>query len=178
MKLSNCSVGDAIEIYVDGYCAQIIGAPSGLQVLTISADVIAFDSQTQTYMLAWKSGEQYPSLGVIINSAYTEHKYPVLNGYLYFTWASGSIEIVKIVGMKYVSSTMPNQNGWTIPIAPQASPNLGGKKNIAFPSMRYDQDFECKQTNDTSDWKAWRDVNKASNECACGIVRAICTYHK
>jgi hypothetical protein len=31
---------------------------------------------------------------------------------------------------------------------------------------------------DLSDWKAWRDVNRRSDECACGMKRELCDYHK
>lgn len=33
-------------------------------------------------------------------------------------------------------------------------------------------------TVDTSDWRVWRDQNRPANNCACGIPRSQCTYHK
>lgn len=33
-------------------------------------------------------------------------------------------------------------------------------------------------TVDTSDWRVWRDHNQPATNCACGIPRAQCAYHK
>jgi hypothetical protein len=27
-------------------------------------------------------------------------------------------------------------------------------------------------------WRTWRDQNRSPNECPCGIVKSLCTYHK
>lgn len=35
-----------------------------------------------------------------------------------------------------------------------------------------------KATADIADWKTWRDVNRKSDECACGMKRELCDYHR
>lgn len=31
---------------------------------------------------------------------------------------------------------------------------------------------------DVSDWRKWRDIGKSEDECACGIYRHDCTFHR
>ena len=45
-------------------------------------------------------------------------------------------------------------------------------------TMRTPELLIVKPSSSVCEWKTWRDINRKSNECSCGMIKSNCDYHK